>query len=228
MPAQDDTGTLDVIVAEYNFVANLIPFYRRIETTALGASVTVVAALVSAFAVLESAVDPQRDIEATLLALAPWLLVTLSAIQIMGMLRIRRAATYVDSHLMPLAQSVTGTAGLLEWERSRSDLLFEQITPRWGARVFAHFFLSSQPIIIAMTLPAIALPIFAGYWHPDGWKASVLWIGYAGAVAALVEFAAATYYALWLEGPFRKTAESTAEPSEASAAPTTVEVPARP
>jgi hypothetical protein len=192
---------IDVLIAEYNFVANLIPFYRRIETTALGASVTVVAAVISAVAVLESADGDHREVEATLLALAPWTLATLSAIQIMAMLRIRRAAIYIDRHLAHLVQSATGDQTLLFWERTGKDMVLERLRPGWGLRWIARAFLTSQPIIVAMCLPAVALPMFAVYWHPDAPKAPVLWAGQLAALISIIEAVCATYYAWGLEQP---------------------------
>ncbi|MCH7485108.1 MAG: hypothetical protein IIA90_08185, partial [Chloroflexi bacterium] len=99
-------------MAEFNFVSALIPFYRRVEMTALIGTAVVIGAVVGAVASLEDATKPNREVEAILLSLAPWVTVLLLLVQIMALTRIRRAALYIKNVLRPLVQQLTNKDGL--------------------------------------------------------------------------------------------------------------------
>lgn len=194
---------LDVILAEFRFVSDLIPFYRRIEMTALGSTVAITTGVMAAIAALEGADESLQDVETILLALVPWALVALMLIQIMAMTRIRRAANYINKQLRPLVSELTGREDLLRWEQVHTEMLFKG-TESWGpVRWIIVFFTTSIPMILTMGLPAVLLPIAASVIRPPaGVDAIILFFGYGAAGTAIVVGFYGIGFTVWQElGP---------------------------
>lgn len=172
---------VSIFLAEYEFVSQLIPFYRRIEMTALAGSAAVIGAVVAAISTMEGRDQPDRAAEATLLSLGSWVTVLLLLIQIMALTRIRRAALYIREELSPKAKELSGGVELLQWETRHSKILKASQRNRLLKGV-AGVFVTSVPVTAAIFAPALAMPVVAGFLHPDKWDAPVLLPGYVALV----------------------------------------------
>src|SRR5687767_7144569 len=71
-PDRLNAAATEVLLAEFQFLSGLIPFYRRVELTVLGGTGLVISAAVAALAALEAAADPQARAEGILLAAGAW------------------------------------------------------------------------------------------------------------------------------------------------------------
>lgn len=167
-----------MLVAEFQFVAGLIPFYRRAELIVLGATGALLSVMVAALATLEAADESQRQAEGILLALGAWVPVLLLLIEVMALTRIMRASRYIFRCLHPLACNL-GCPGLLEFERSPgAELLAGMIERRSPTEQrgsppsdesnqerlalrerLVIFFFSSTPLILAIAAASIALAV---------------------------------------------------------------------
>lgn len=163
-------------MAEFQFVAGLIPFYRRAELIVLGATGALLSVMVAALATLEAADGSQRQAEGILLALGAWVPVLLLLIEVMALTRIMRASRYIFRCLHPLACNL-GRPGLLEFERSPgAELLAAMIERRSPTEQrgsppsdesnqkrltlrewLVIFFFSSTPLILAIAAASIGL-----------------------------------------------------------------------
>lgn len=175
----------DMVVAEYNFVEGLIPFYRRTETTALAAAISIVAAVIGGVAALEAqgSTDVHHTAEATLLSLGTWLIFATMLIQTMSMMRIRRASAWIKNQIHPFVVQMTSVSELPCWEKGHTPNLLESLS-RKSERV-TRFFLTSQPVIFAMALPVVICAGLAFYVHPDHFASGVPWAGFVGACASV-------------------------------------------
>src|SRR4249919_601515 len=163
-----DDRAIQVLVAEFQFVSGLIPFYRRAELIVLGATGALLSVMVAALATLEAADESQRQAEGILLTLGAWVPVLLLLIEVMALTRIMRASRYIYRCLHPLACNL-GCPGLLEFERSPGAELLASMTERGasterrrprtdGSKQARHslrerfviFFFSSTPLILAI------------------------------------------------------------------------------
>lgn len=171
-----DDRAAQVLVAEFQFVAGLIPFYRRAELIVLGATGALLSVMVAALATLEAADESQRQAEGILLALGAWVPVLLLLIEVMALTRIMRASRYIYCCLHPLACQL-GRPGLLEFERSPSAELLAgmrgQSSQAGRSRMdqadesklkqhtlreqFMIFFFSSTPLILVVAAASIGL-----------------------------------------------------------------------
>jgi hypothetical protein len=192
-------AALQLVLAEYQFVAGLIPFYRGVEMRVLGATGLVLSGVAAAFAALEAAQNPRIPAEATLLALAAWVPAFLLLVEIMALTRLRRASLYIAKRLHPLAKELGGDERLLSWELEPSKELFADTKTRLAeegqsAGLFAlvrerslRISISSAPLIVAMAAISVLLAV-------AGWLRGAA-IGYLllGAPAALIAAGLAAY-----------------------------------
>jgi hypothetical protein len=172
-PPEDDPNAeakLQLLIAEYNFVTGLIPFYRSVEMRALGGTGVVLSAVAGAFGAFESAKDPSRPAEGILLAIAALVPALLLLVEVMALTRLRRASLYISKRLHPLAGELTGNdPRLLRWELEPTEILLEQSravsTARFGRIAgpgATKAFVSSAPIIVLIALTTFLLA-GAGY-----------------------------------------------------------------
>jgi hypothetical protein len=182
-PASD--RRIDIVLAEYAWASGLLPFYRQVEMTALGASGVVLSAVASVVAVIESGEGPDRVAEATLLSAAAWAPTVLLLIEIMALVRIRRAALYIREYLRPLARDLAGDTRLLRWEElSPEELFFARSEgSRWRRRI-AGAMVSSLPVVLAIAFMTCALAAAGAAMHPDGADEPVLIIGYSATLVS--------------------------------------------
>lgn len=170
-----DDRAVQVLIAEFQFVAGLIPFYRRAELIVLGATGALLSVMVAALATLEAADESQRQAEGILLALGAWVPVLLLLIEVMALTRIKRASRYIYGRLHPLACRL-GRSSLLEWEGAPGAELLAGMAERRSAQRhqkphvdgsrraqrtvrgwLAIFFSSSTPLILAIAVASIGL-----------------------------------------------------------------------
>jgi hypothetical protein len=184
----------EALLHEYDFVAGLIPFYRRVEITALGGAGVVVSAVLGAVATLEGRDPPNRLAEATLLSLAGWAPAMLLLLELMALTRLRRASIYIQTVLYPRAARLAEDPLLLRWEFGPTRGLLQgtpQTTTLVGGRFakrarfladpLVKIFVTSTPLITALVAGAVVLPLVGAALHPGGWLAPVLSAGYVAA-----------------------------------------------
>jgi hypothetical protein len=171
-----DQGALDLVVAEFQFVSGLIPFYRGVETTALGGTGLIVSGVVAALAALESADTPKAAAEGILLSAGAWAPVVLLLIEIMALTRVVRASAYIADHLHPLAEEITGRSEVLVWELAPTSHLLKRV--RAGRRDSAakeaivrdsavRWWSSSTPVIVTIALVSFLLAVSGAVVYPD-------------------------------------------------------------
>jgi len=176
--SEADDRAVQILIAEYQYVSGLIPFYRRAELVALAATGAVLSVMVAALATLEAADETQRHAEGILLTLGAWVPVLLLLVEAMALTRLMRASRYIINCLNPIACDL-GRPGLLEFERSPSAQLLAGMRARRastnlgnagsggkpdavrdGVRErFAIFFFSSTPVIMAMAVASIGMAL---------------------------------------------------------------------
>lgn len=114
---------LDALLAEYNFVSSLIPFYRDIEMRALSALGLSVGAITTVFVALAEQQGAQIAVLSGILSFTTWLFVLFVTIEVTASLRIKRASSYISRYLYPKIVEVAPLANLA-WETTRSlDLI---------------------------------------------------------------------------------------------------------
>jgi hypothetical protein len=194
--AQQRDAALQLVLAEFQFVAELIPFYRGIEMRALGGTGLVLSGVAAAVTGLEAAETPEISAEATLLALAAWVPAFLLLIEIMALTRLRRASLYIAKRLHPLAKELAGDPRVLCWELEPSKELFADTLERRAAvgrrrGVLAlvgersvKISISSAPLITAIAAVSILLAVAA--WLRGGDIDYLLLGGPAALAAALL------------------------------------------
>jgi hypothetical protein len=173
-----DDRAAQILIAEYQYVSGLIPFYRRAELIALTATGALLSVIVAALATLEAADEVQRQAEGILLVFGAWVPVLLLLVEAMALTRLMRASRYILDCLNPIACEL-GQPGLLEFERSPGAQLMagmkarkasaksmkagsdgESDTDHHGVRErFAIFFFSSTPVVMAMAAASIGLAL---------------------------------------------------------------------
>jgi hypothetical protein len=178
-----DDRAVQVLVAEFQFVAGLIPFYRRAELIVLGATGALLSVIVAALATLEAAEESQRQAEGILLALGSWVPVLLMLIEVMALTRIVRASRYIHTHLHPRACELGG-CDLLQFERSPSAELLATMTEKRGVREWLVIaFFSSAPLILAVATVSVALAIGGIVLDPGALTLGFGLTAVAGAIA---------------------------------------------
>jgi hypothetical protein len=115
------------MLAEFQFVSGLIPFYRRVELTVLAGTGLVISGVVAALAALEAAENPNAAAEGILLAVGASAPTFLLLVENMALTRLRRASLYIAKDLHPLALRLTGREEVLRWECGPARRLMESI-----------------------------------------------------------------------------------------------------
>jgi hypothetical protein len=181
---------LDVFLAEYQWATGLLPFYRQIEVTVVGASALLVSAVASVVAVLEGGESADRSAEAALLSAAAWGPTLLLLLELMALTRIQRAAFYIRDYLAVPMRELAGREDLLRWEFIPArQLFFQDRKPRWRWPMVA-LTLSSAAVVFAIWAMSVALAAAGRFVHPNRAEADVLYLGYG---AALVSTCLAVY-----------------------------------
>lgn len=177
--ARSREAALQVLLAEYQFVAGLIPFYRGVEIRALGGTGLVLSGVAAAVAGLEAADTSKAGAEATLLTLAAWIPAFLLLVEVMALTRLRRASLYISKRLHPLAAELGEDERLMCWELEPSKELFADTQARQTDRTgrgglmglvrdrSVKISISSAPLILAMTAVSLLLAL-AGWWRGGG------------------------------------------------------------
>jgi hypothetical protein len=190
----DRDASVQVLLAEYQFVSELIPFYRGVELRALGGTGLVLSGIAAAVAALEAAETPKVTAEATLLVLAAWIPTFLLLIEIMALTRLRRASLYIAKRLHPLAVELAQNHQLLRWELEPSKELFEDtlerredqpaaLSPmRFVTQRSLRAFASSSPLIVSIASVSVLL---AGAGAIRGGELIFLLIGAPAAIIAV-------------------------------------------
>jgi ClpA/ClpB-like protein len=161
---------------EYEFVSGMIPFYRRVELTALGGAGLVVSSVLAAVAALAGK-GSHEAVEGGLLAGAAWGPAILLLVEAMALTRMRRASLYLRNSLRPLVVELTGEPRLLQWELAPSAALREA-----GHGRVAGMMVSSAGIVLAMALSTLAMSAIGIAIHPT---AATLALGLSATAFAL-------------------------------------------
>lgn len=161
------------MLAEFQFLSGLIPFYRRVELTVLAGTGLVISAVVAALAALEAAEDPQASAEGILLAAGAWAPAFLLLVENMALTRLRRVSLYIAQDLHPLAKCLTGRGEVLRWERGPARRLMESVElyeqgrtgPRRGLlSLFVRerpvaMFASSIPLLVTIAVTSLVFAV---------------------------------------------------------------------
>ncbi len=167
MASKDERAQLKLaaILAEYNYVSGLIPYYRSVESGVLSMMSVLMAALIGFIATVNAQQGAKLDFasQGAVVALSSWLVMLLAAIEVTALLRIMRASAYLSEHLYPRLVALTGEASL-GFETVKSlDLIGDKdlVGTKAGLRSdwFRGRFVTSAPIILGMGVLALALPV---------------------------------------------------------------------
>ena len=185
LPTPDDRA-LAILLAEYAFVSGLIPFYRRVEILALSGTGATIAVLLGFVGALEAGDEPNRRLQATLLSLGALVPLLLLLLELMALTRIMRASAYIRTDIYPMAQQLAERDEILRWEFSPTRKLIENLPGfrRGPSPGFAKFFASSAPIVTAIAVAAIGLPLAGLAVEPSDPLAPDRLIGYVSAALA--------------------------------------------
>jgi len=189
-PSGNDQASraLTAVLTEYQFVAGMIPFYRRVELTALAGTGLVISGVVAALAALEAAPKLHRSAESLLLVAAAWVPALLLLIEDVALTRIARASAYIAEQLHPLVARLTGEQQALAYELAFAGPQTKRL-PSWAGRSrrTVRFMVTSSPFLIAMALGTLTLAA-AGVAVQTRW-----WTIVIGSAAALLAGACAKY-----------------------------------
>jgi hypothetical protein len=184
-----DDAVLRLILAEYQYVSQLIPLYRQLETFVLAGTGLVASAALAAFAALTSGQSPDRRTASIVLAAAAWGPALLLLVEITALTRITRASRYISRHLQPIAEKLTGRNDVLFFEVAPTEPLIEDLGQGQSGkffRVLVKLFASSVGIQIIPLVSACALAV--GGLIVDGstatWLLSSIAIVWAAAAAS--------------------------------------------
>jgi hypothetical protein len=110
MSESKDQLKLQVLLAEYQYVSGLIPYYRSVETTVLSTMAVILAALAGFIGSLNSTSTGKApiELEGNIIALVPWLMLLFIAIEVTALLRILRASVYIKKKLYKKLNALLG------------------------------------------------------------------------------------------------------------------------
>ena len=201
-------AAVSILVSEFEFVAGLIPYYRRLEITALAGTGLILSGLLAAWAALlgEGADEDARRTLSVVLSVAAWGPTLLVLVELMALVRVTRASSYVQHHLHPLAADLTKIDDLLRWEFGPTKWLEQEPIRHVVVRVCV----SSAPIIVAIGIPAVVLPVAGLRMGAEPWA---LLVGFGAAAVAVVVAA----YGAW-ETTRHELRRGAAQPANVDAA----------
>ena len=194
---------LSVVVAEYQYVSSLIPFYRNVEMLVLTGTGLAASGAVAAFAALTGGENPDPAVAAVVLAAAAWGPALLLVVEITALTRIARASNYIKGYLGPLARQLSDDKySVLKFEDAPTELLVADISEEHTlARGLVRAFASSLGVLLIPVLATIGLAVGAGlvrsYWP--------IWV--CGATASATALAAMSYGYMFTSGHERRSSE---------------------
>jgi hypothetical protein len=170
-----------ILVAEYQYVSSLIPFYRNVEMLVLAGTGLVTSGAVAAVAALTGGEHPDPTVAAGVLAAAAWGPTLLLVVEITALTRIARASRYIQTQLIPLAQKLSGESQILQFECAPTEVLTGEIAREHRLyRSLVSTFASSLGVLLIPVLAAFALTIGAVLFNGTG----VIW-GFGGLACLL-------------------------------------------
>ena len=165
MTKQDEVADLKVqaLLAEYQYVSGLIPYYRSVETGVLSTMAVILAALAGLIGTLNTIKDaPDMQVQGIIVANTSWLVLLFTAIEVTASLRIMRASTYLKEELYPRLHKVVGSEIMgfenkpsLELIRNRKAQGRHSLVSDW----LRAKLVTSAPILLGMGLLAVTLPL---------------------------------------------------------------------
>jgi hypothetical protein len=158
-PGRATGAELAILIAEYQFVSGLIPFYRRVEMAALAGTGLTLSAVAAALTALQATAKPSHSAEAVLLACAAWVPAFLLLIESVALARLSRASAYIEVVLQPIAFDLTGNPKLLAFEHHPSGPILDRTDRNGRRRGVMQFIMTSTPLILAMCFPSLVLGI---------------------------------------------------------------------
>jgi hypothetical protein len=150
---------IQLLVAEYTWVAGLIRYYREVELKALAGTGLVLSGIGAAFAALRASDNPDA-IHALGVVFAIGAAVTAFALPVVLMANMRgmRATVYVREWLHPLAAEATKDPRFLAWE-SVAPVLYKKLAGRFGAVLRAV--MSAAVVVFLIGMASLALAVLA-------------------------------------------------------------------
>ena len=155
---------LQVLLAEFEWVAGLIRYYREVELKALGATGLVLSAVAAAYAALESGTAAAQEAEGHVFAGAACVPAFLVPVVLMANMRGLRAVVYVREWLRPLACELTGDRRYLAWEMIAQKLLVA-VGGGFATGVTGRL-VSAAPVLMLVAGTSVLLGIGAWTIHP--------------------------------------------------------------
>ena len=130
----------DLLIAEFQYVSGLIPYYRNVEMLVLAGTGIVATAALAASAALMSGENPRPSVAAIVLVAAAWGPALLLMVEATALVRIRRASLFIGQNLHEVAKDLTGRVDLLTFEHDpakflRSDLAERGLSEGQRARI---------------------------------------------------------------------------------------------
>lgn len=183
---------LQAVLAEYEFVSGLIPFYRSVETGVLSIMSVVLAALAGFIGTVNSQGGTAIDlhVQAAVVALSSWLMVLFTAIEVTALLRIKRASAYLSEHLYPRLDNLVGK-GSMSFEVVKSLDLIRNKNAKGLHKKISNWarsrFVTSAPIVLGMGILSAVLPLVALILLRSLEASDLYWLvpGFAGGLAGL-------------------------------------------
>jgi hypothetical protein len=185
MSDSKDHLKLQALLAEYQFVSGLIPYYRSVETTVLSTMAVILAALAGFIGTLNSTGDGKApvELEGNIISLAPWLMLLFIAIEVTALLRILRASMYIKKKLYKKLNVLLGEK-VMQFEKVPSLKLIGNKNASGLHKKMSDFqrksLIGSNTILWGMGSIAVALAILGNvvsgtlnYFHAGGYAAAL-------------------------------------------------------
>ena len=162
---------LQLLVAEYTWVAGLIRYYREVELKALAATGVVLSGVGAAFAALRASGNPDAAGAIGLVfALAAAITAFVLPVVVMASMRGLRAVFYLREWLHPLAAELAGDARYLAWEAVAGNV-FAALAGRPGRAL--RPVLSAAVVVFLIGAASLALAVAAWTVEPSVWSRAI-------------------------------------------------------
>ena len=173
---------LQLLVAEYTWVAGLVRYYREVELKALAGTGLVLSGVGAAFAALRAADSPDADAAiGVVLAIGAAITAFVLPVVLMASMRGLRAVVYVREWLHPLAAELAQDARFLAWETVAGEL-YAGLAGRFGRHVGP--LLSSAVVVLLVGGASLALVAAAWIVEASAWSRAIA--GRGGGVRSAV------------------------------------------
>jgi hypothetical protein len=210
---EDRSPVAELLIAEYQYVSGLIPYYRNVEMLVLAGTGIVATAALAASAALMSGENPRPSVAAIVLAAAAWGPALLLMVEATALVRIRRASLFISEALHPIAKDVTRRKDLLTFEHDPARFLRDDLAQRGlSGRQRARIDLVGASVGIVAIPPVTTLGLAAGGVLID--DSTAAWLVGAGALGCALVLG---WYSFRVTHPHEKRRGTTALAETAAA-----------